>query len=191
MRQLAVFNNITLDGFFTDMKNNMNLFHRENDPEWEKFATENASARNATLLFGRRTYEMMKSFWPTEEAKKVMPEVASAMETMEKIVFSRTLKDPGWSNARIISGNLTDEVRKLKQETGKNLLIMGSGSIVSQLTKERLIDRYTMVIWPIVLGAGRTMFEGVDDVISLQKVDQRTFANGNIVATYELIVPHP
>ena len=191
MRQLAVFNNITLDGFFTDMKNNMNLFHRENDPEWEKFATENASARNATLLFGRRTYEMMKSFWPTEEAKKVMPEVASAMETMEKIVFSRTLKDPGWSNARIISENLTDEVRKLKQETGKNLLIMGSGSIVSQLTKERLIDRYTMVIWPIVLGAGRTMFEGVDDVISLQKVDQRTFANGNIVATYELIVPHP
>ena len=191
MRQLAVFNNITLDGFFTDMKNNMNLFHRENDPEWEKFATENASARNATLLFGRKTYEMMKSFWPTEEAKKVMPEVASAMETMEKIVFSRTLKDPGWSNARIISGNLTDEVRKLKQETGKNLLIMGSGSIVSQLTKERLIDRYTMVIWPIVLGAGRTMFEGVDDVISLQKVDQRTFANGNIVATYELIVPHP
>jgi dihydrofolate reductase len=191
MRQLAVFNNITLDGFFTDMKNNMNLFHRENDPEWEKFATENASARNATLLFGRKTYEMMKSFWPTEEAKKVMPEVASAMETMEKIVFSRTLKDPGWSNARIISENLTDEVRKLKQETGKNLLIMGSGSIVSQLTKERLIDRYTMVIWPIVLGAGRTMFEGVDDVISLQKVDQRTFANGNIVATYELIVPHP
>ena len=169
----------------------MNLFHRENDPEWEKFATENASARNATLLFGRKTYEMMKSFWPTEEAKKVMPEVASAMETMEKIVFSRTLKDPGWSNARIISENLTDEVRKLKQETGKNLLIMGSGSIVSQLTKERLIDRYTMVIWPIVLGAGRTMFEGVDDVISLQKVDQRTFANGNIVATYELIVPHP
>jgi dihydrofolate reductase len=186
MRQLAVFNNVTLDGFFTDTKNNMNLFHSENDPEWQNFATENASARNATLLFGRKTYELMKSFWPTDEAKKVMPEVASAMEAMEKIVFSRTLKDPGWSNARVISGNLAEEVRKLKHQAGKDLLIMGSGSIVSQLTKERLIDRYTMVIWPIILGAGRTMFAGIDDVIALKKVDERTFTNGNIVATYDL-----
>jgi dihydrofolate reductase len=186
MRKLAVFNNITLDGFFTDTKNDMNLFHRENDPEWNKFTSENATSRRATLLFGRKTYELMKSYWPTDEAKQRMPEVAAGMEAMEKVVFSRSLKEPGWSNARIVKGDLANEVRRLKQSAGDPMLIMGSGSIVSQLTKERLIDSYTMVIWPIVLGAGRTMFEGVEGIIGLNKVDEKMFANGNIVATYEL-----
>jgi riboflavin biosynthesis pyrimidine reductase len=112
--------------------------------------------------------------------------LAAGMEAMEKLVFSRTLREPGWKNARIVNGDLVNEVRKLKQGTGSPMLIMGSGSIVSQLTKERLIDSYTMVIWPIVLGAGRTMFEGVEGIVDLTKVDEKTFANGNIVATYEL-----
>ncbi len=186
MRRLTVFNNITLDGFFTDTKNNMQLFHRENDPEWTKFTTDNASGGRGALLFGRKTYELMKSFWPTDEAKKVMPEVADAMGRLEKIVFSRSMKDPGWKNARVIAGNLASEVKRLKEGDGEDMLIMGSGSIVSQLTKERLIDSYTMVIWPVVIGAGRTMFEGVEDFIDLKKVDEKQFENGNIVATYEL-----
>lgn len=137
-------------------------------------------------MFGRKTYELMKSYWPTDEARQRMPEVAAGMEAMEKVVFSRSLKEPGWKNARIVNGDLVEEVRKLKEGAGHPLLILGSGSIVSQLTKERLIDSYTMVIWPIVLGAGRTMFEGVEGVVDLKKVDEKTFANGNIVATYEL-----
>ena len=186
MRILTVFNNITLDGYFTDTKSNMSLFHRQNDPEWNKFASDNASSRRSTLLFGRKTYELMKSYWPTDEAKQRMPEVAAGMEAMEKLVFSRSIDEPGWKNARIVKGDLADEVRKLKEGTGAQMLIMGSGSIVSQLTSKRLIDSYTFVIWPIVLGAGRTMFEGVEGTVDLKKVDEKTFANGNIVATYEL-----
>ena|ERR1041384_3436602 len=186
MRNIAVFNNITLDGFFTDTKNSMNLFHRENDDEWNRFASQNAASRRSTLLFGRKTYELMKSYWPTDEAKQRMPEVAAGMEAMEKVVFSRSLKEPGWKNVRIVNSDLVTEVRKLKEGTGDQMLIMGSGSIVSQLTQARLIDSYTMVIWPIVLGAGRTMFEGFEGIIDLKKVDEKTFANGNIVATYEL-----
>lgn len=76
-------------------------------------------------------------------------------------------------------------MRALKQGTGTGILILGSGSIVSQLAKEDLIDGYTMVIWPLVIGAGRTMFEGLERKIELKKVDEKTFANGNIVVTYE------
>jgi dihydrofolate reductase len=143
-------------------------------------------ASGSTPLFGRKTYELMKSYWPTDEAKRRMPEVAAGMEAMEKVVFSRSLNEPGWKNARIVKGDVANEVKKLKDGTGNPMLIMGSGSIVSLLTKERLIDSYTMVIWPIVLGAGRTMFEGVEGIVDLKKVDEKTFANGNIVATYEL-----
>jgi dihydrofolate reductase len=186
MRKLSVFNNVTLDGFFTDPKNDMSAFHRHHDPEWDKFASDNASAGNGTLLFGRKTYEMMKAFWPTAEAKQQLPAVAEGMNRLEKLVASRTMKDPGWANARIIKGDLAAEVKKLKAAEGEPILIMGSGTIISQLTKERLIDSYTMVIWPFALGAGRTMFEGVEGIVDLKRVSERTFKNGNIVATYEL-----
>jgi dihydrofolate reductase len=185
MRTITVFNNITLDGFFADTKSDMSFFHRGSDPEWDKFSSQNASTRGSTLLFGRKTYELMKSYWPTDEAKQRLPEVAAGMEAMEKVVFSRSLKEPGWKNARIVNGDLANEARRMKEGNGGPMLIMGSGSIVSQLTKERLIDKYTIVIWPIVLGAGRTMFEGVEGIIDLSKIDEKTFANGNIVATYE------
>lgn len=186
MRKLSVFNSITLDGFFTDPNNDMSAFHRHHDPEWNKFTSENAASGNGALLFGRKTYEMMKSFWPTEMAWKQLPKVSEAMDRLEKIVFSTTMKDPGWTNARVIGGNLASEVKKLKAAGGGDMLIMGSGSIISQLTKERLIDRYTIVIWPFLLGAGRTMFEGLDGIVDLKKVDEKQFENGNIVATYEL-----
>ncbi len=186
MRKLTVFNSISLDGFFTDPKNDMSAFHRHHDPEWDKFSSENAASGNGTLLFGRKTYEMMKAFWPTELAKKQLPKISEAMERLEKVVFSKTLKDPGWINARVISGDLASEVKTLKAAEGNDMLIMGSGSIISQLTKERLIDSYTLVIWPFLLGAGRTMFEGLEEIVDLKKVDEKQFKNGNIVATYEL-----
>jgi dihydrofolate reductase len=121
----------------------------------------------------------------TDDARKRLPEVAAGMEAMEKVVFSRSLEEPGWKNARIVKGDLANEVRRMKEGNGSPMLIMGSGSIISQLTKARLFDKYTIVIWPIVLGAGRTMFEGVEGIIDLSKIDEKTFANGNIVATYE------
>lgn len=186
MRKISVFNNVSLDGYFTDSNSDMSAFHRRSDPEWDKFASDNAKRGQGTLVFGRKTYDMMKAFWPTEAAKQMMPEVADGMTRMEKIVFSRTLKDPGWANARVIPGALAAEVRTLKEGDGAPLLIMGSGQIIAQLTKERLIDSYQIVIWPFILGAGRTMFEGVEGLVDLKKVDEKQFKNGNIVATYEL-----
>jgi dihydrofolate reductase len=187
MRKLTVFNNITLDGFFTDTKNDMSAFHRHHDPEWDEYTSENASSSgNGTLLFGRKTYEMMKAFWPTAQARQQLPAVSEAMDRLDKVVVSRTMKDPGWTNARLLQGDLVSEVKTLKAGDGEPILIMGSGTIVSQLTTERLIDAYTIIIWPFTLGSGRTMFEDVEGIVDLKRVSERTFKNGNIVATYEL-----
>lgn len=187
MRKLTVFNSISLDGYFTDPDNDMSCFHRRADAEWNRFTAQNAAGSGRSVfLFGRTTYEMMRSFWPTEQARAMLPEVSAAMDRADKVVVSRTLTDPGWVNARVLGGDLARGVRQLKETAAGDILIMGSGSLVAQLTTARLIDSYTFVIWPFLLGAGRTMFEGVKGIVDLVKVDEKQFTNGNIVATYQL-----
>ena len=159
MRKIIVFNSVSLDGYFTDAKNDMSWAHK-NDPEWNEFAAENAKG-GGTLLLGRVTYELMKSFWPTEEAKKMMPEVAEGMNNLEKVVVSRTLEKADWKNTRLVKGGLVEEVQKMKKDTGDDIVILGSGSIVSQLSEHRLIDEYQFVMCPIVLGKGRRQSAGM------------------------------
>lgn len=182
MRRLIVFNSVSLDGYFTDEKNDMSWAHK-NDPEWNEFAAENAGG-GGTLLLGRVTYDLMKSFWPTEEAKKMMPEVAEGMNNLEKVVFSRTLDKADWKNTRLVKRGLVEEVQKMKKDTGDDIVILGSGSIVSQLSEHRLIDDYQFVMCPIVLGKGRTMFEGMTEKLNLKRTNARTFENGNVVLSY-------
>lgn len=183
MRRLIVFNSVSLDGYFTDEKNDMSWAHK-NDPEWNEFTAENAGG-GGTLLLGRVTYDLMKSFWPTEEAKKMMPEVAEGMNNLEKVVFSRTLDKADWKNTRLVKRGLVEEVQKMKKDTGDDIVILGSGSIVSQLSEHRLIDEYQFVICPIVLGKGRTMFEGMTEKLNLKRTNARTFENGNVVLSYQ------
>lgn len=185
MRKLSVFESISADGYFCDDKNDMSWAHRGPDPEFDAFTAENAGGE-ATLLFGRVTYEMMKSYWPTPQAQKENGAVAEGMNKLEKIVFSRTLKEPGWSNAKVIAGDPAPVVRELKQGIGPDLLIMGSGSIVSQLSQARLVDSYQFVVVPIVLGKGRTVFDGVKDRLNLKLTKSRPFKNGNVVLWYDL-----
>ena len=182
-RTLSVFNSISLDGYFTDGTPDVSWAH-DRDPEWTKFTRENASGK-AEFVFGRKTYEMMASFWPTKAALDTMPEVARAMNDTRKHVFSRTLDNPAWQNTRVEKGDLATEVRRLKNESGPGLLIMGSGQIVAQLTHAKLIDAYQLVIVPIVLGQGRSLFEGVSGRPRLTLTRTRAFKNGNVVAWYE------
>ena len=184
MRKLSVFNSVSLDGYFTDSNNDMSWAHK-NDPEFNDFVANNAKGGNGPLLFGRVTYQMMSSFWPTEQALKAFPDVAKAMNSLPKVVFSRTLDKAEWNNTRLIKENMVDEVRQLKEEEGDDMLIMGSGTIVSQLTQEGLIDEYQVVVNPIILGSGRTMFDGVKDKLNLKRTNVRKFQNGNIFMVYE------
>jgi dihydrofolate reductase len=185
MRKLIVFNNTTLDGYFTDKNNDMSWAHTS-DPEWDAFTAENAKGK-AEFLFGRITYEMMASFWPTPFAMENYPDVAKGMNDNPKIVFSKTLDKAEWQNSKLVKGNLTDEVKKLKEGSGSDILIFGSGAIVSQLTDAGLIDEYQIVIHPLVLGSGRTMFDGVKEKVKLKRIKERGFKNGNILLYYQLV----
>ena len=182
MRRLTAFEQVSLDGFFVDAKGDMSWAHKQ-DPEWNEFAAGNAKG-GGMLLFGRVTYEMMASFWPTEAARQRMPEVAEGMNTLPKVVFSRTLSETPWKNTRLVKGDMVAEVRKMKSEPGPGMVILGSGSVVSQLTEAALIDELQIVVNPIVLGRGRTLFETVKKSVPLKRVDTRAFGNGNVVLTY-------
>lgn len=184
MRKVLVFNNVSVDGFFTDAGGDMSWAHKR-DEEWNKFASSNASGRTE-LLFGRVTYEQMAAFWPTPQAAAMLPAVAAGMNAMKKIVFSRTLDTVSWQNTTLVKGDLVAEVRKLKQQPGAAMVILGSGSIVTQLTEARLIDEYQIVVNPIVIGKGRTLFETVNDRVPLQLTKTRAFQNGNVVHWYAL-----
>ena len=156
----------------------------KNDAEWNAFVNENASG-NGVLVFGRITYELMASYWPTPMALKNSPVVAKGMNDMPKIVFSRTLDNASWSNTKLVKGDLAAEMRKLKKEPGPDMVILGSGSIVSQLAQQNLIDEYQIALSPIVLGKGRTMFEGVKEKLNLKLTKSRTFGNGTVFACYQ------
>jgi dihydrofolate reductase len=127
----------------------------------------------------------MASYWPTPLAKQNMPAVAEGMNRMPKTVFSRTLDKVTWNNTKLLKGDLATEVRKLKNEPGPDIVILGSGSIVSQLAQEGLIDEFQIVVNPIILGKGRTMFDGVKETVTLKLVKSRVFGNGNVVQDYE------
>lgn len=183
MRKVHVFNQVSLDGYFTDENNDMSWAHKR-DEEWNAFAGGNAGGE-AELLFGRVTYEMMAAFWPTPQAAAMLPEVAAGMNRMRKIVFSRTLDVVSWQNTTVIKGNLVAEVQAMKRQPGPDLVIMGSGSIVSQLTQAGVIDEYQIAVNAIVLGKGRTLFETVTGKVGLTLTKTRSFKNGNVVLWYE------
>jgi dihydrofolate reductase len=185
MRKVSVFNNVTLDGYFTDARGDMSWAHND-DPEWLAFAAENASG-GGVLLLGRITYDMMASYWPTPAARANAPAVAEGMNRMQKVVFSRTMDKASWRNTTLVKGDIAAAVRRMKSEPGEGMAILGSGSIVSQLTQAGLIDEYQIVVHPVVLGSGKTMFEGIGETVPLRLTKTRVFGNGNVVLWYEPI----
>ena len=186
MRNLSVFNSISLDGYFTDKNSDLSWAHARQDKEWTDFISSNAKG-DSEMLFGRVTYEMMKAYWPTPAAAEHMPDVANRMNTASKVVFSRSVKESDWKNTRFFSGDVAEEVRRMKSQDGPDMIIMGSGSMVQQLTDARLIDAYQFVVTPVVLGAGRTMFEKIRVPMELKRTGTREFSNGNVLVQYQLI----
>ena len=184
MRKLVVFNSVTLDGYFSGPGGDLSWAHKAaDDAEWNAFVAENAGS-GGLLLFGRITYELMASYWPTPAAMRSLPDVAKGMNSLPKVVFSRTLDKVSWNNTRLMKGNLAEEIRAMKKEPGEGIVILGSGSIVSQLAPEGVIDEYQVILNPVVLGKGRTMFDGIKAKLTLKLIKTRTFANGNVLLCY-------
>ncbi|MCA9549707.1 MAG: dihydrofolate reductase [Myxococcales bacterium] len=180
MRTLRVFESISIDGYFADAHGDMSWAHgTAPDPEYGAWVGRNAGSGRA-LLLGRATYEMMAAFWPSPMATEQMPDVARGMNAATKYLVSRTLT-PTWSNTLRLEGDLVEAVRALKASPGPDLVVLGSGSVVTQLGEAGLVDEYQLVVIPVALGGGRTVFSRRQP---LELVEQRAFPGGNVVVTY-------
>jgi dihydrofolate reductase len=187
MGKLMVFTSISLDGYFVDLNGEPPVASNPAaDAEWEAFVNGNASG-NGSLVFGRVTYDLMASFWPTPSAAQSNPVLAERMNAYRKVVFSRTMDRAAWVNTRLVKEDLPGEIRRMKKEDSRGMVILGSGSIVAQLTEQALIDEYQFIVVPIVLGKGRSMFAGIKEKLPLKLNQTRSFANGNVWLSYELI----
>ena len=185
MRNLIFAINTTLDGCCDHTKS----FPAEDTMEYFVQLTRDAD----TFLYGRKTYELMVPYWPdvaknpsVENDRKEDIEFAKAFDAVDKIiVFSQSLDSPGEEKTRIVRANLQDEVLKLKQEQGKNILT-GGVNIPSQLAELGLIDEYRFLVHPIVVGEGRRLFEGINlqENLQLKLVESMVFKSGCVALRY-------
>jgi dihydrofolate reductase len=140
-------------------------------------------ARSGALLLGRRTYEDFAAFWPKQEDDNPFTAV---LNDFQKYVASTTLKEPlSWSNSTLLEGDAAEAVARLKEQPGKDLVILGSGELVRSLMRRNLIDEYVLTIHPLVLGSGRRLFTDGGGFAALRLVDTKTTTTGVVIATYQ------
>lgn len=187
MARLATFTQVTLDGFFAGPNGEIDWF--KDIPRSEDFDrfTHDAAGPGGTLVFGRTTYDMMRSYWPTEQARRDDPQMARVVDENPKLVFSRTLSDvadePNWRNVTVERELSAVSVRRMKDAAMEGLTILGSGSIVQQLSRLGAIDEYALVVVPVLLGRGKALFEGVEKT-DLELREARSFTNGLTLLRY-------
>jgi dihydrofolate reductase len=171
----------TLDGFFEGP--NQDISWHNVDEEFNDFAIEQLN-EISTLLFGRVTYQVMASYWPTEFARKDDPIVAGLMNSLSNIVFSKTLDEAGWNNTKLVKENIAEEVLKLKQQPGKDIAIFGSSDLAVTLAEQGLIDEYRIIVNPVFLGHGTSLLKGIHEKLNLRLLKSRTFKSGNVLLYY-------
>jgi dihydrofolate reductase len=184
MGKLSVFNFVSLDGYYKDQTNNIGWHkHSPKGSDENEFAEQGAQSESI-LLFGRVTYEMMSGYWPSAMAKQNDPVMAEGMNKAEKIVFSKTLKKAEWNNTKVAT-NLLEEVMKIKMSSSKDITILGSGSIVTQLADAGLIDEYQLMIDPVAIGGGTSIFKGLENPLELKLVESKVFKSGVVLLKYK------
>lgn len=180
MRKILAHEMVTIDGYFAGLAGELDWF------VWDD-ALRDVSVRLLKsidlILFGRVTYEMMAAYWPT--ATNEDPAITRAMNTLPKIVFSHSLGRADWNNTRIMPSVVPGNIRWLKEQTGKDIVIYGSGKLVSSLAREGLIDEYRLVVNPVILGRGKSLFTGIEQKLDLKLLGADTLGSGNVLLRYE------
>lgn len=182
MRKVIVSNLISLDGHINGPGKDLS-WHAPG-PEFFTYAKDLLKRADA-LLFGRITYEMMAAYWTSAKAEQDDPEITRPMNELPKWVFSETLKQAAWGrwdNARV-SADPAGTVQQLKAENGKDLVIFGSGGLVSALTPHGLIDEYRLLVAPVILGSGTPEFQGLSKRIDLKLASVETFDSRLVMLT--------
>jgi dihydrofolate reductase len=192
MRKVVVFTSLTLDGVMQapgrpDEDTRGGFAHGGwaqpfTDPVMMSVAAEGmANADTGAILLGRRTYDDFFSFWP-HQTDNPFTEV---LDNTQKYVASATLSEPlRWRNSALLEGDAADAVARLKEQPGGDMVVLGSGELVQSLRRRNLVDRYVLLIHPLILGAGRRLFPDGGAPATLRLVDTRTTTTGVIIATY-------
>ena len=184
MKKIIAIEWLSLDGYFSDFNNGTDWF--VSDEETWKYLLKLFTSFD-TILLGQVTYEMFAAYWPNPNPSDPNPkELIDFMNNSRKVVFSKSLKKVGWNNSVVMEDIIPEEINKIKKEAGKDIVIFGSGSIVSRLTKLGLIDEYKFLINPVFLGNGKTIFKNEEAKATLKYLNSKTFGNGNIMLQYEL-----
>jgi dihydrofolate reductase len=189
MRKVFFFMMVSLDGYFEGPHHQIDWHNVADksgnmDKEFDDFAISQLDEAD-TILFGRVTYQMMASFWPTDYAKKADPVVAEQMNKAKKIVFSKTLDKADWENTRLVNGDAAAEVARLKKGPGKGMVILGSSDLAVSLMKAGLVDELRIMTNPVVIGQGKQLFSGLDQKIRLKLLKVREFKSGNVLLYYQ------
>ncbi|MBO9701807.1 MAG: dihydrofolate reductase [Sporocytophaga sp.] len=182
MRKLIFQMMISVDGLYEGP--NKEIDWHNVDEEFNEYAIDLLNNLDI-LLFGRITFDLMASYWPTQEAIKDSPIVAERMNNLSKIVFSKKLKSANWQNTKVINENINELVMNLKKEQGKDMAIFGSSDLALTFIKHNLIDEYRIMVNPLVLGKGKRLFEGITEKLNLKLKSAKIFKSGNVMLCYE------
>ena len=181
MRSIIVCNWLSLDGFIAGPQGETDWFSWSD--EIAVFYKQIQSAVD-TILFGRKTYEIMAAYWPTAQPAAEDPGIIAHMNESKKIVYSGTLATTNWNNTEILTEIDPAAVKDLKAQPGKDIIVYGSGSIVSSLTSLNLVDRFYIMICPILLGNGKPLASELDHFVKLNKPEVIPFAAGGVLLKY-------
>ena len=180
MRKVIMWNLVTLDGFFDGPKIwELDWHNTVWGEEMEQFSIAQLSTADL-LLFGRVTYQGMAEYWPSATG-----EIADIMNNIPKVVFSRTLERADWNNTRLVKAQAEEEVAKLKQQPGKNILIFGSANLCSTLMQAGLIDEYRLCLVPVVLGGGNPLFKPSPVSMRMKLLEAKQLKTGGVVLFYQ------
>lgn len=187
MRKIVMFNLVSLDGYFAGKDGNID-WHNV-DAEFNDFAVEQTKSFGG-IIFGRTTYQLFENFWPKAAHDPKLSEedreIGKTIDEVSKIVYSTSLSEVTWQNTTLYHEIKAEEVIKLKERLGNDIVIFGSGTIVQKMTELGLIDEYRVLVNPVVLGEGKRLF-GPNNRVKLNLLATRTFKNGNVLLTY---IPH-
>lgn len=186
MRKITVFNFLSLNGFYKGPYNDIS-WHRHGDEE--NVFSEEMLALEHILLFGRHTYEMMAGYWSSEHALANDPIVAEKMNSAEKWLVSKSIQNPEWYNTQTLQNDFIEDIKLRKSKPGKNITILGSGSIVTQLANAGLIDHFEIMIDPIAIGEGASFLQHLNQPLELQLSHTRVFNSGTVLLSYNVVNP--
>ena len=188
MRKVILDTIISLDGYYTSLNNEIDWFgFSKEEIEWSKEILR----RVDTMLYGRVTYQEFSEFWPkaSPTPEGFDAEIIGELNNLKKVVFSRSIKDVPWGPAVLIRENPVEAVSRFKKEKGKDMVIVGSGTLVSSLVAKDMIDEYRIRIRPIILGSGKTLFNDKNKRHKLKLISASKFSNGVVALHYEPEIP--